>query len=231
MNTAGRPEIPRASSWPDAEKLKKERELVGMYLSAHPLDPYYMELNFGTTCTIQNIEDIPHEAGTTFTFGGMVTDYQTRLSRNGNQFAILKLEDYTGSHELRLFGKSMFEYGRYGIPGTPIIVTCAYEKRRFGEEIDCNVVNIRLLDDVKGMLIDGITIKATPEEMSEQLATLLKELNQSSKENLGNLNFNIYDPKIKRSISLTSSVKVPITRKLVNILDSLEIEYKIQTKQ
>lgn len=231
MNTAGRPEIPHAPSWPDAEKLKKERELVGMYLSAHPLDPYYMELNFGTTCTIQNIEDIPHEAGTTFTFGGMVTDYQTRLSRNGNQFAILKLEDYTGSHELRLFGKNMFEFGRYGIPGTPIIVTCAYEKRRFGEEIDCNVVNIRLLDDVKGMLIDGITIKATPEEMSEQLATLIKELNQTSKENLGNLNFNIYDPKIKRSISLTSSVKVPITRKLVNILDSLEIEYKIQTKQ
>ena len=231
MNTAGRPEIPHAPSWPDAEKLKKERELVGMYLSAHPLDPYYMELNYGTTCTIQGIDDIPHEAGTTFTFGGMVTDYQTRLSRNGNQFAILKLEDYTGSHELRLFGKSMFEYGRYGIPGTPIIVTCAYEKRRFGEEIDCNVVNIRLLDDVKGMLIDGITIKATPEEMSEQLATLIKELNQTGKENLGNLNFNIYDPKIKRSISLTSSVKVPITRKLVNILDSLEIEYKIQTKQ
>lgn len=93
------------------------------------------------------------------------------------------------------------------------------------------MVNIRLLDDVKGMLIDGITIKATPEEMSEQLATLIKELNQTGKENLGNLNFNIYDPKIKRSISLTSSVKVPITRKLVNILDSLEIEYKIQTKQ
>ena len=231
MNTAGRPEIPHAPSWPDAEKLKKERELVGMYLSAHPLDPYYMELNYGTTCTIQGIDDIPHEAGTTFTFGGMVTDYQTRLSRNGNQFAILKLEDYTGSHELRLFGKSMFEFGKYGIPGTPIIVTCAYEKRRFGEEIDCNVVNIRLLDDVKGMLIDGITIKATPEEMSEQLATLIKELNQTGKENLGNLNFNIYDPKIKRSISLTSSVKVPITRKLVNILDSLEIEYKIQTKQ
>ena len=231
MNTAGRPEIPHAPSWPDAEKLKKERELVGMYLSAHPLDPYYMELNYGTTGTIQGIDDIPHEAGTTFTFGGMVTDYQTRLSRNGNQFAILKLEDYTGSHELRLFGKSMFEFGKYGIPGTPIIVTCAYEKRRFGEEIDCNVVNIRLLDDVKGMLIDGITIKATPEEMSEQLATLIKELNQTGKENLGNLNFNIYDPKIKRSISLTSSVKVPITRKLVNILDSLEIEYKIQTKQ
>ncbi|MGM9870254.1 MAG: DNA polymerase III subunit alpha [Muribaculaceae bacterium] len=231
MNTAGRPEIPHAPSWPDAEKLKKERELVGMYLSAHPLDPYYMELNYGTTCTIQGIDDIPHEAGTTFTFGGMVTDYQTRLSRNGNQFAILKLEDYTGSHELRLFGKNMFEFGKYGIPGTPIIVTCAYEKRRFGEEIDCNVVNIRLLDDVKGMLIDGITIKATPEEMSEQLATLIKELNQTSKENLGSLNFNIYDPKIKRSISLTSSVKVPVTRKLVNILDSLEIEYKIQTKQ
>lgn len=231
MNTAGRPAIPHAPEWPNAERLKKERELVGMYLSAHPLDPYFMELNYGTTCTIQGIDEIPAEAGTSFTFGGMVTDYQTRLSRNGNQFAILKLEDYTGSHELRLFGKNVFEFGKYGVPGTPILVSCAYEKRRFNDEIDCNVVNIRLLDDVKGKLVTGITIKATPEEMTKQLATLLTEHAQTEKSSLGSLEFNIFDPKIKRSITLNTPLRIPITRKLINLLDSLEIEYKIHSNR
>ncbi len=231
MNTSGRPEIPHAQSWPDAERLKRERELVGMYLSAHPLDPYYMELNYGTTCTIQGIDDIPVEPGTNFSFGGMVTDYQTRLSRNGNQFAILKLEDYTGSHEIRLFGKNVFEFGKYGVPGTPILVTCAYEKRRFGEEIDCNVVNIRLLDDLKGQLITGITIKATPEDLNKQLSTLLTEHSQSDKNNLGSLDFNLFDPKIKRSVMLTTPVRIPVNRKLLSILDSLEIDYTIHANK
>ncbi len=231
MNTAGRPSIPHATPWPDAERLKKERELVGMYLSAHPLDPYYMELNYGTTCTIRNIEDIPHDAGVTFSFGGMVTDYQEKVSRNGNRFGILKLEDFTGSHEIRLFGKNFLEYGNYGRPGTPILVTCAYEKRRFGEEIDCNVTGIRLLEDVKGKLITGITIKATPEEMDKQLATLLAELSQSGKDATGDLEFSIFDPKIKRAITLRSAIRIPINRKLVGILDSLEMEYIIHANR
>jgi len=231
MNTAGRPQIPHATPWPDAERLKKERELVGMYLSAHPLDPYYMELNYGTTCTIHNIDEIPHDAGVTFSFGGMVTDFQEKISRNGNKFGIMKIEDYTGSHEIRLFGKNFLEYGNYGRPGTPVLVTCTYEKRRFSDEIDCNITNIRLLEDVKGKLITGITIKATPEEMNKQLATLLAEHTQSEKDATGSLDFSIFDPKIKRAITLHSATRIPINRKLVGILDSLEIEYDIHANR
>ena len=109
LNTAGRPQVRSAVPWVDAVKLEKERELVGMYLSAHPLDPYYMELNYGMTSIKQFNETAP-EDGRELSFGGMVTKFESRPSRRGGNFGIMAMEDYTGTCELRLFGQKYIDF-------------------------------------------------------------------------------------------------------------------------
>ncbi|WP_303440348.1 DNA polymerase III subunit alpha, partial [uncultured Muribaculum sp.] len=120
INTAGRPPVKPAVPWVDSIKLERERELVGMYLSAHPLDPYYIELKYGCMSIKDYIEEGPVE-GRELTLGGMVTEYTVRQGNSGN-FGILKIEDYSGSTEMRLFGQDFIDYGKYGVIGTPLLI-------------------------------------------------------------------------------------------------------------
>ena len=85
--------------------LDKEKELVGMYLSAHPLDPYYMEINYGCSHNIKTyLEETPAD-GKELSFGGMVVSFEAKPTKSGGQFGIMKIEDYNGSTELRFFGQ------------------------------------------------------------------------------------------------------------------------------
>ncbi len=227
ISNAARPAIRHEEPWATVVRLEKERELVGMYLSAHPLDPYYMELNHGVTTHLSDIKDVPMKDGMEFSFGGMVTAYETRPTRNGGTFGILKLEDYTGSYEIRLFGNQVYDFGRYGIPGTPIFVKARYQKRRFGDQIDLNVESITLLQDMKGKVLNGIRIKATLDDIP-QLHSLLKDYIEKAKkeENPGTLSFRLFDPKVNRWVGLRSPARLSMSRQLVDMLDSLNIEYE-----
>ena len=121
-----KPMVPKAEPWPTIERLSRERDLVGIYLSAHPLDPFYMELKFGCNATLKEFAE---QAGSRldyeYVLGGVVTDYTERPSKRGNNFGILKIEDKTGSAEFMLFDKVFASYRNYCIPGTAIAVRCA----------------------------------------------------------------------------------------------------------
>jgi DNA polymerase-3 subunit alpha len=229
MNTAGRPEVKSAVPWVDAVKLEKERELVGMYLSAHPLDPYYMELNHGMRSIKDFTEAAPVE-GKEMVFGGMVTGYLERPTRTGGNFAKITLEDYTGSTQIALFGQKYIDFSKYGKEGTPIMVTVRAESR-YGKPAQFEVVRVQLLNDVKGALITGVTISISRDELKPGVTDVLKEQFNSTNPDAskGILNFRIYDQDANRWLRMTSSRRLPMDRQLVNILDSLPVEYKFDT--
>ncbi len=228
INMAGRPTIKPAVMGGDAIRLEKERELVGMYLSAHPLDPFFMELNFGCNSNIKAKEEEPPIENKELTFGGMVVSFESKPARNGGNFGILKVEDYTGSTEITLFGKEYIDFANYGKPGTPILITGKYQKRYKSSELRFNIINICQLEDVKGKLLHGITIKLNKDDINETVHSLLNGHINSSVEELGGLNFHIFDPSINRSINLTSGIKIPLNRELVNMLEEMELEYTIE---
>jgi DNA polymerase-3 subunit alpha len=224
LNTAGRPPVRSAVPWVDAVKLEKERELVGMYFSAHPLDPYYMELNYALT-PIKEYNEMTPEEGKEVSFGGMVTKFETRPSRRGGNFGILAMEDYSGTCELRLFGQKYIDFANYGKPGTPILVQGRYEKRYNGE-ISFEVQRIRLLNDVKGALINGITIEIDLATLAPDFNDLLKDFTASSGENKGRLSIRAFDQASNRWIKMTSEYAIPLNRELAKMLDSLDLKYE-----
>ena len=227
MTISGRPPIIPALRWVDTVRLEKERELVGTYHSANPLDPYYMELRFGTTPIKQYLEDAPTD-GKEYIMGGMVTDFTTRPARNGGSFGILKVQDYTGTAEFMLFGNDYIKFHNFGVVGTPILISGTYGKRFQSSDLRFQIGNIRLLNDIKGSLIRGITLTLDARDINDAIHGLLSEHITSSKENMGSLAFRIKDSELGRTILLNSPIRIPINKDLMEKLEEMEIEFNVE---
>ncbi|MBO5249996.1 MAG: DNA polymerase III subunit alpha [Muribaculaceae bacterium] len=226
LTIAARPEPIKGEKWSDIERLNKEKDLVGMYLSAHPLDTYFMEINYGCGTIKELIEGEPAE-GKEIAIGGIVTGYETRMTKKGGQFGILKIEDYTGSTELKFFGQDFIEFNKYGHVGIAIRVHGRFQKRYNSEELVFKVTNIKLLQDIKGQVISNITLQINKDDITPELHELLVDLIKSSTEDRCTLQIEITDESIGRTITLTSGVKIPVNKKLIDKLNQQRINFTI----
>ena len=236
VSFTNKPAIPKSQKWADIIKLDKERELVGMYLSAHPLDPFYMELEYGCNVKLKDIKDMSNELDKELTFGGLIVGYEEKLTKTGSQFGIMKIEDFSGSYEIRLFKDKFIAYRNYGIVGTPIIVKGAYQmsKSKFNNNnnnntnnIHFNIISIDLLEKVKGSMINSITLNIPAERLTESCVHPIKSFMNSSTQNQGSLFFNIHDPLCNKNVLLHSRRRIPITKELIEFLKDQEIEFEI----
>ena len=241
--SASRPELRKGEPWAPVIRLDKERELVGMYLSAHPLDPYFLEVSYGMSHTLKELEEIEPVENREISFAGIVMGFETKVLKSGMQMGIFKLEDYSGSGEFVVFGKQLLEYEKYGKPGIPLMVRASYRRNKNGD-LRMNIGSVELLDDVKGKLIKGITLRLQRDQLNGELRDVLDELihgnerKNSPRHNnpitvkeaaavQGLLNVNVYDPTSNRIIRLTSRHSIPLSRKMMETLEDLEIEKEI----
>lgn len=224
--TAGRPPVIPAVRWVDAVKLEKEREIVGTYHSANPLDPFFMELRFGAM-SLKTFSELAPQEGTEVMLGGMVLDFTSRPAKNGGSFGILKIQDYSGSAEFMLFGQDYIDYHNYGVPGTPVLIRGAFARRFQNSDIRFKVNSVQLLSDIKGRMISGVTINVTANKLNEMLHGVLSEHMRNPSEDLGHLRFRVQDPQSGRSVTLDTSLKIPVNKELVEKLEDLDIDFRI----
>lgn len=228
LNTDARPPIPSALEWRQIVRLDKERDLIGMYLSAHPLDPYYLELNYGVTATLVNRDDLPLSDGLEVTFGGIVTERTERTTRQGKQMLIVKLEDFTSSGEFILFEEQMRLYAHMLTEGQAVLIRGVYRANRNGE-IRFNISAVQPLDQFKGKMLDSITVNMSLEQCDAETADIFetKEKESDDTQQL-QLRFRVYDPEIDRSVVLSSARRVNVGRKLLNDLKEREIDFTFE---
>ena len=124
-----KPEIPVCERWSDLERLNKEKELVGIYLSAHPLDEFRIILTYICNTGVVELNDKDLLINRDLLFGGIVTDFREGMTKKGSPYGIIKMEDFTGSAELPLFGKDYIEYSKYGKPGMYLLIRARVEDR------------------------------------------------------------------------------------------------------
>ncbi|MDE7154400.1 MAG: DNA polymerase III subunit alpha [Muribaculaceae bacterium] len=227
LDCAGRPSFKPAVEWLPAVKLEKERELVGMYLSAHPLDPYYMELRYGCT-SIKDFNELPPEENRTYFLGGMVTDFKSGNTKRGEKYGIMKIEDLSGSMEIRLFGQDYYKFSNYGEPGTSILITGSYTRRFANSDARFTIGTIDLLSNCQGKLIKGVNINV-PSNLTSAQVDILKSINGLKGEKNGTLSLTVMDNAVGRSIKMSSSARIPMTKQLALLLDDMEIEYNFET--
>ena len=225
------PAIPHGVRWSDIERLNKERDLVGIYLSAHPLDEYRIVLD--NLCNTRCNELADRCAAMTdrddVTLGGIVTNVQTRIGKNNKPWGIITLEDFEGSGELMLFGDDWLNLNGKFLHGAAVYVTGKMAPRfQYSDQKELKVTNVELLQSVKEKAIDRITITLTTDLLDEQVVTELGEL---INENPGKtkLYFQLVDRTGKGHVLMRSTTKfVDVKSTLVNFIEQTPaLDYKI----
>ena len=221
------PPIPNAEPWSQLERLNRERDLVGMYLSAHPLDPYYIEVNYGCDTPLAEVKNKSDQLDKDLTMGGLVVDFQTRMGKKGNQFGILKIEDYSGSFEFMLFGNKFVDYQKFGIPGYAIVVRGAYEKG-FSDNVRFNVKTIDLLENLKGKMMKNIVIILSDEDLSN--VDFLKRYLGAQGDNRCDLYFRMKDQVSGNYVMLRSKQLIAVDKRLMESLREAGIKFEVNVR-
>ena len=221
------PAIPNAEPWSQLERLNRERELVGMYLSAHPLDPYYMEVNYGCDTPLAEVSTHAGQVDKELTMGGLVVDFQTRMGKKGGQFGILKIEDYSGSFEFMLFGNKFVDYKKYGELGLAIVVRGAYEKG-YGDNIRFNVRSIDLLENLKGKMVKNLVVTLRDSDLSN--VDFLKTNLGVAGDNCCDLYFRMKDQISGNYVMLRSRKHIAVDKHLMESLREADVKFEVNAR-
>ena len=165
---ASEPALTPVEEWPLLEKLKKEKDVVGIYISGHPLDDYRMEIETFTNCSMKDIENSKDKE---LKLAGIVSSTQTRTSKTGNQFAIFTLEDFEGSFEFALFGKDYIQFKNFIETQAALLYVSGRYQPRFNQpdNFEFKISKIELLPDIRTKLTKRLTLKIKAEDVTERI--------------------------------------------------------------
>lgn len=224
-----KPEPVQCPDWPKLEKLNKEKEVIGIYLSSHPLDEFRLEISTFTNATLSDLQNLAEWLDRDVIVAGIVTDTRNGIGKNGKPYGIFTLQDYTDSFRFTLFDKDFLEFSKFCITGYYLLIKGRVRKRIYREdELEFNIKTINLLSSVKDELIKSVTLLISPENINKELISDLLEI---IKENKGDteLRFMFYDPEDKISLPMFSrSLRVRLNNELISYLDDHPgIDYKV----
>ncbi len=217
--------------WSDLERLNQERDLVGIYLSAHPLDEYAVILKHYCTTNISKVQskDESLRSMESIKFGGIVSGRRVGTSKSGNAYGIIKMEDFENSGEIALFGQDWLKWQHFFVEGTALYITAKLQGRRYDPNaLDLVIIDIQLLSEVRDTLVKRIVIDVPVDRLDVPMVESLAEI---VRENPGNteLCFNINAAE-DLSVNLRSaSVHLNVNRRLLDFIESNEgISYRLE---
>jgi DNA polymerase-3 subunit alpha len=224
-----KPEPAQCPDWPKLEKLNREKEVIGIYLSSHPLDDFKLEINTFATATLADLQNLREYLERDVTVAGMVTDTRNGIGKNGKPYGVFTLQDYSDSFRFMLFDKDYIENSKFLISGYYLLIKGRVQKRKYKEdEIEFRIKNINLLSSVKDELIKSVTIKVDPENINTEMIKDLKELINNNKGET-ELKFLFLDTEDKISLPMFSrTLRVRLNNELIAYLeDHPWLEYKV----
>jgi len=200
------PDLPNVPEWPKVILLEKEKSLIGIYLSSHPLDEYRLELeNFASR--EYSMKDLNNNLdalkGKEITFAGMVTEAREAVGKTGKPYCSMVLTDYNDSCTIYFFGKDYVDFSKYCRPNLFLLVKGQVQESFRPGQLEFKVRHIEMLDEVRKNYIKSVTVQmAVPAVTSE----LIQEIETVSKRNKGSamLKFDIWDPETKTVVNLFS---------------------------
>ncbi|WP_418989701.1 DNA polymerase III subunit alpha, partial [Alistipes sp.] len=222
-----RPVLPACADWSQLEKLTKEREMVGLYLSAHPLDDYKIIIDHMCKTQLSELENLDPLKGQEIAVAGMVVGVQNLMTKTGKPWGKFKLEDYNGGHEFALFGKDYENFRKYLFPDYFLFVRGRVQAKPYNDkELEFKIISMVQLQEMRDTIKEMI-VQLPIEEVTE---ALIRDLTEKVKESKGDtlLRLNVYDRGAQVSLRLFSkSHKVSLTQSLVGYLDDNSIHYSI----
>ena len=228
------PIVPPCEDWGTMEKLRREKEVVGIYLSGHPLDDFKKEITaFCNTSVSVFKDDLNGYVNRELCFAGVVTDVQHRVSKNGKGWAAFTLEDYTDTHEFRIFGEEYLKFRHFLMINSfayiKVFIREGWTNRETGKKGDPRLQynDFKQLQDVMESYAKKLTIKLNISALQEKRIMTLKDMLRSH-QGSHPLNFVVYEMEEEIKLNLSSrKQKVHITSELLHNLEEQEVHYKL----
>jgi DNA polymerase III subunit alpha len=167
------PKIPEVQVWTQAEMLRREKEVVGFYISGHPLDQFKMEID--SYCT-SSLADIANHKNKDINVAGMVSEVVIRTAKNGNPFALFSIEDYDTTLQMALFGEDYMKFQPYLRTGLYLFIRGKVQLRyKTEDQWELKPTNIQLLGDVMDKMAQGVQVNVNLQLLTPNLAEALEE--------------------------------------------------------
>lgn len=203
------PKLPSCEPWPLIEKLNKEKEVVGIFISGHPLDNFRFELrHYNIIPMTEFIAARQHyessgQSSSILRVAGLVVDSQHRISKTGKKFCILTLEDLTGNSEFMIWSEDYARYQHYLVPGNILMLEGSVRQRFQNDKFSFGLSKLQLLETVKTTLTRQLLIEVEPRFVDDRLIEFLEQ-NMAKNPGSTTLKFRIPDAERDRQINLYS---------------------------
>ncbi len=219
------PKVPDCNPWSLVEKLGKEKEVTGIYISGHPLDDYAVEIKNFTSSSLDKLEKYK---GQKVTVAGIVTQANHRISKKGTGWGLFTIQDFTSSLDFPLFSEDYQKFKHLLEVGEVVYIKGMYQKKWNAEdEYQLRIHEVRQLETVGKELTDSITLKIKVHEISEQLIDEIETLCESYK-GPHKLKMLFLDHMNRISLNLVAKNKtVNADNDFVNHLEKLGVDYKL----
>lgn len=230
------PAIPACAPWDQMDLLAREREIIGVYISGHPLDQFRFEIKH--LCTPpEGLQVLDHPLafrGRELRFAGRVVEAEHRISKAGKPFGSFVIEDYFGSQKFMVFGEDYLKFKNYLVEGWFVFVKGSVEQRRFRDDpkdVEYKVRSMELLADVREKMISRLRLQVELETLDESRANAIGELLEGHPGTVG-LTLEIHD--VDSGLEMPSrTIKVAVTDAFVEELEALVagggIQYRLET--
>ncbi|NNJ89990.1 MAG: DNA polymerase III subunit alpha, partial [Eudoraea sp.] len=227
------PVVPPCEEWGTMEKLRREKEVVGIYISGHPLDDFRAEIKAFANANVSFFHNLDDQINRELSFAGVITDVQHRVSRNGKGWAVFTLEDYTDTFEFRIFGEEYLKFRHFLMINSfafiKVFIREGWVNRETGKKggprLQYN--QFMLLQEVMENFAKKLTIKLNIDQLEEANILDLKDTLRSHK-GKHPLQFTVYEMKDEIKVTLSSrKQKVQISSELLATLENKEVHYKL----
>ena len=223
------PKFFSTAPWSELEKLRHEKDVVGFYVSGHPLDEFRFEIEAFCNVPVNQLSDLTKLRGKDISFAGIVTGANHRTTKTGKPFGILTIEDYTGSSELALFSDDYLKFKQYLTPEYYLFIRAKVQSRyNDPNNLEIKISSIKMLPDVGNEFAKSLTLSLNLEEINKEIVGTLDTL---LKEYPGKLpvKFSVRDKDHKVELA-SKKVRVDFSKKLFEALEFRQgIRFKINT--
>jgi DNA polymerase-3 subunit alpha len=224
------PEAPFAERWGNLEQLTKEREVVGIYISAHPLDDFKLEIkNFGKgeLKLLHHMDQIENQE---LALAGMVAGVEHRTTKTGKPFGSFEFEDFNDSHKFFIFAEDYLKLKHFLLPGAFLFIKGRVTQRQWSKtkELEFKISAIELLNDLRQKKTKKVTLELRLGDVNDALLAKLNTVLGSQKNgNSCPVEFRVLDPMRKLSIRMPSrSMKIDLSNETIKQLDAMsELKY------
>jgi len=225
-----KPRPSKAQEWPPLVKLNKEKEVIGIYLSAHPLDNFKLEINQFCNETLSGLRDLESLRNKELTIAGMVTTVRHATTKNGKPYGSFTIEDYSDTFSMTLFSKDYENFRKYLYEGYSLLIRGSVGENTWKKtpELEFKIKSMNMLSSARDELVKGIQIKLPLDMLTD---SFIKDFSGFARQNGGctNLKILVYDPAENIGVDLFSrSQRIALTDELIDFLTNKnELEFKL----